>query len=203
MIKQSLNTIKSQLSDFIKLKDPDFFGDVSNIVVVSNIVGQDGKFAINTSGQNQSEHVVICTLVGVEEESHYKDQSYFTKSDNNSTIHSRNPEIKINLNLLFSCYSPSYEVALSLLGYVIIFFQNKSLFTSQNSPQLTNINRFTVELLTLSMEQSNHLWGFIGAKYMPSVTYKMRMLVFQEELIKAEGLPIMEVNENFNDINTK
>ena len=38
--------------------------------------------------------------------------------------------------------------------------------------------------------QQNHLWGALGAKYLPSVIYKVRMIVIQEALKADEQPPI-------------
>lgn len=56
------------------------------------------------------------------------------------------------------------------LSFIISFFQNKNVFNHQNSPELDEkIEKIIVDLYTLNLEQQNHLWGALGAKYMPSV----------------------------------
>ena len=36
-------------------------------------------------------------------------------------------------------------------------------------------------MYTLNFEQINHLWSILGAKYLPSVLYKVRQLTIEED----------------------
>ena len=198
MINHILSAIRNDLNDFIKVKDPTNFGDIDT-VVLSNLVNQNGELAFTTSSQNQSEHKIVITLVNVEEERILKEQNYFKKSPED-TIISLNPEIRVNLSVLFTAYSTSYDTSLRMLSYLLGFFQMKNVFNPQNTPELASIiAKATVELQTLSAEQNNHLWGYVGAKYIPSVVYRIKMLVIQEGQKKMEGPPISIIDEKFED----
>ena len=57
-----------------------------------------------------------------------------------------------------------------------------------------------MELVSPTFEQQNHIWGGMGAKYLPSVLYKVRMLVYRETL-ESEGAGLVKrvkttLNEN-------
>lgn len=199
MINRLLSAIRDKLNEFIKLKDPVNFGS-QDVVVLSNLVEQDGTLAFTTaSSNNQSEHKVVITLINVEEEKTFKEQKNFQKTTDD-TIINISPEIHINLSVLFTAYSTSYTSALMLLSYVLGFFQLENKFTPQNTPQLDGIlEKANVTLETLSAEQNNHLWGYLGAKYMPSVVYRMKMLTIQEGQKTAEGPPVTIIHENFKD----
>ena len=198
MIAQLLDTIKTELDEFISLKDPPMFGS-QEICVVSNLVEQDGNLAF-TSSSTSSDHIIVITVVNIEEERTFKDQVNYKKTDRD-TIINVNPEIRINLSVLFTAYSASsYTTSLQILSYVIGFMQMKNVFTPQNSPSLNGVvEKATITLNTLSAEQNNHLWGYLGAKYMPSVVYKIKMLTIQEDHKMAEGPPITIIKENFED----
>ena len=45
-------------------------------------------------------------------------------------------------------------------------------------------------------EQQNYLWGMVGGKYLPSVLYKFRLLVIQENTPTEAVSEITEINEN-------
>lgn len=199
MINRLLSAIRDKLNEFIKLKDPVNFGN-QDVVVLSNLVEQDGTLAFTTaSSNNQSEHKVVVTLINVEEEKTFKEQKNYQKTTND-TIVNINPEIHVNLSVLFTAYSTSYNSALMLLSYVLGFFQLENRFTPQNTPPLDGIiEKANVTLETLSAEQNNHLWGYLGAKYMPSIVYRIKMLTIQEGQQTAEGLPITIIKENFKD----
>lgn len=198
MINRILSAIKDELNEFVKLKDPINFG-LTDIVVLSNLVEQDGTLAFTTNNSNQSEHKIVLTLINLEEEKVFKEQQYFKKTTEDKII-TLNPELKIHLHILITAYSTSYETSLLILGYVLSFFQKKNVFTNQNTPSLNGLTaRANVELQTLTSEQNNHLWGYLGAKYMPSVVYKIKMLIFQEAQQTSEGLPITIINEYLED----
>ncbi len=202
MINRLLSEIRNELNEFIKVKDPTNFG-TQDIVVLSNLVDQNGTLAFTTSSNSQSEHKIVITLVNVEEDRIFKDQTNFRKTAQDSII-SLNPEIHINLSVLFTAYSTSYDTALRILGYVIGFFQMKNVFNPQNTPPLKGVvENASVILETLSAEQNNHLWGYIGAKYMPSVVYRIKMLTVQEGQIQAEGPPITKIMEKFEEKNNQ
>ena len=81
----------------------------------------------------------------------------------------------------------NYPEALKFISSVIEFFQGKSLFTHQNTPMLSeNANRLTVQMVNMDLQQLSNLWGNIGAKYIPSVIYKIRMLTYNENMIQEE-----------------
>ena len=46
----------------------------------------------------------------------------------------------------------------------------------------------------MGLEQQNHLWGYLGAKYLPSICYKVRMLVVQEQLGLGQQPGIGEIS---------
>ncbi len=202
MINRLLIAIRNELNEFIKVKDPTNF-DTQDIVVLSNLVDQNGKLVFTTSTNNQSEHKIVITLVNVEEDRTFKDQTNFKKTAQHSVI-TRNPDIYINLSVLFTAYSTSYETSLLILGYVIGFFQMKNFFNPQNTPALMGVvENASVILETLSAEQNNHLWGYLGAKYMPSLVYRMKMLTVQEGQIQTEGPPVTKIMEKFEEKNNQ
>jgi len=111
------------------------------------------------------------------------------------TIQIIRPEVKLNLYLLFTAYFPSdYFEALKMLSLVIGFFQKRNTFNTSNSPGLdSKIKDMNLELYTLNMEQQNHLWGSLGAKYTPSVLYKMRLISISDDEIDGTQEPITEI----------
>ena len=69
------------------------------------------------------------------------------------------------------------------------------MFTSENSPGLDpRIEKLIVELYSLSFEQQHHLWGILGAKYLPSVMYRVRMITIQEAQAIDEQEALKEIN---------
>lgn len=146
------------------------------------------------------------TLVNIEEERMVKAQLPYEPSVSSGSLKRRNPEIKLNLFLLFAANfdagtsgSANYKESLKRLSGVIGFFQSRSIFTQENSPGLdSSITRLTAELYTLPMEQQNYLWAALGAKYLPSVIYKIRLITIQEGVQLGSDKPITQVEANLN-----
>jgi uncharacterized membrane protein len=146
-------------------------------VILSGIINQDGSIA--ASGENK----ILLTLINIERENIGK----------NNGAH-------INLYVLFSAYfgGGNYPEALRFLSFIIGYLQSKSVFSKSNTPKMgENIEKLIFEMENLSTERLNNVWATLGAKYMPSVCYKVRMLVFDDTVIR-EFRPVVSgiTNEN-------
>lgn len=92
------------------------------------------------------------------------------------------PELKINLHVLFSAHFKLYDQALKYLSFVLQFFQAHPVFTSEEFPALdSRLGKLVVELQSLNFEQLNQIWAFIGGKQLPSVLYKVRLVIVQDQ----------------------
>lgn len=176
-----------------------FEGDVK--IVLENIARlQDSNSAGTTANR------IILSLVNIEEDRISKNPENFTRTDDNRVIY-RNPAIPVNLYCLFA-YNPAetdneftnhYEEGLMYVSYVMRFFQHRNVFTPQNSPALDpGIEKLIAELHSLGFEQLNHLWAVLGGKYLPSVLYKFRLVMIDENLQQAEGELIKNVDIHSN-----
>lgn len=187
MIDKTLTFLLNALNDYFETSD-------EPKVVLSNIVAQDG------SADHLPGNSILLTLVNVEEEKVLKSQTPYIKESNGS-ISKINPEIKINLSVLFSANfsHKNYDQALKYLSGILRFFQARNVFDHQNSPTLDpEIDKLILELITPSFEQLNHMWGFLGAKYMPSVMYKVRMLTIQESKVIESVEGVAGINKEFS-----
>jgi hypothetical protein len=183
MIHVAVEHIINELNAYLSVKISE-----SSKAVQNTLLKQDG------TPQNNIEDKIVVSLVNVEEERIAKDPNTFKKRVD-GTLEVINPEIKLNLYLLFVAYAPSdYNEALKMISYVIGFFQKKNIFTGSNAPGLDpRIANMNMELFTLNFEQQNHLWGSLGAKYLPSVLYKLRIIPVADEEIKGSGDAITKI----------
>lgn len=103
----------------------------------------------------------------------------------------REPDVKINVHVLIGAYFSRYDEALKYIAMVITFFQSHPVFTPGEYPALDPaLERLAVELLSPTYEQLNQIWGFVGAKQLPSVVYKIRMVVLQDTAPQAIRPPV-------------
>lgn len=167
MIYEALTCLASEMNDYLKLK----LSATEDKIVLSGLVNPDGSMAV------QGENKVLLTLVNLEKETAVKKPVVVNKA----------VDININLYVLFSAYfgSTNYPEALRFLSFVVGFLQQKNVFTRTNTPRLDKgIYKLVVEMETLTSERLNNLWGTLGAKYIPSVLYKVRMLTYDESVLR-------------------
>ena len=185
MIFEAVNFIAEEMNEFLRNK----LKVKEDKVIISSIVDQNGAIAI------QGENKIIITLTNIEKE-------ISIKSGGNISVgqsFSKAPLVNINLYLLFSAYfnSNNYAEALRFISFVIAYFQSHNVFTRSGSSGLDQkIDKLIMEMANVSTEQLNNIWGTIGAKYMPSVLYKMRMLTFDDSII-SEIRPVISGLDNF------
>lgn len=200
MLRTALEFITEELKAFIKNKDPLVFENEIN-VVASSLMKPDGTFAIKATTDGET-FKVIATLVNIEEDRIAESQQYFQRSNDKIKYH--NPPVNLNLYLLFSAFADNYFTELRLLSYVISFFQGNPVFNSSVFPHMNSktdpakpwqkVDKLIATLHPLSFEQQNNLWASLGAKYMPSVLYKIRTITFTDTEYKMEAPPITEVS---------
>lgn len=197
MIHSALEFLTQELNAFIRLKVGD---PITTRVYLSGVTNEQG-IAIPDQSLGLS-------LINIEEERTNKEQqSRFINSV--GKVEKRNPEIQLNLYVLITANfqnkianntSDDYVEGLKQLSYAIAFFQSKNVFTPENSPALSgfdaNLSKIVVELYSYSFEQLYNFWSVVGAKYLPSVLYKVKTLRIQENAIQESGEPIEQIFVN-------
>ena len=185
MITQALTYISSKINTAF------FTPNGTPRVILGNIA------TLNDAGVSESN--VLLSLINIEEEVLLRNPENFFKRDQ-SVIY-KNPPIHVNVSIIFGAYLPNqnqlgtnYEGSIVKIQKVIGFFQRQRIFERDSSPDLpAGIEQLTFELINLSLEQLHHLWSMLGGKYIPSVAYKMRMVVIDEALESLEAPLITQV----------
>ena len=189
MIYEALSCLTEEINQYFRIR----LKVSEDKVVLSAILNQDGTIAI------QGENKILVTLVNIEKESIGKSNSGIPGS---SMLINKSSALTINLYVLFSAYfsNGNYPEALRFISFIIAYFQQNSVFTRLNTPRLdVDIEKLVFEMASISPEQLNNIWGSLGAKYMPSVVYKVRMLTFDNNIIR-EYRPLITGVENDNNI---
>ena len=169
-----------------------------------------------------SKTAVVLSIVNIEEDKTMKNQSVYLKETNNNTTISRykHPTQHLIISLLFSSYNKDlskYLDGLDKLRTIISYFQqNNSFYYKNDYTELIEYTTFmgktelekedyskiTTESVSLSMDQLNQMWSYLGSKYMPSVLYKMRLCTIQdtttiqEKVIKKVKIDLWENDKN-------
>lgn len=98
------------------------------------------------------------------------------------------PPLHLNLFLVIGVY---YEAAqlrygLDLLTTAISILQGQPLWDHQNTPGLPDgLQKLIFEMESLDFHQQSHIWGHLGGKYLPSVVYKLRMIIIDDGAVQA------------------
>lgn len=161
-------------------------------VAPGGLVDENGKWAV-------ADGTVGLALVSVDEERVLRSQVPDRVYLNGSHVVVE-PELKLNLQVVFASRHHSYDHALRYLSYVLKFFQAHPSFTPDEYPAMDpSIQKLNVELLSYGPEQLNQLWAYLGAKYLPSAVYRVRMVVLQDVEPRGIGQPITKIAASFRD----
>ena len=179
MIEKAMNFLKGELNNVLSAR----FQSNENLAVLSSLSNPDGTLPAVIANK------IVLTLINVERETAATGGAWPARGG--AEGHERvSPPLALNLFLLVTAsFSGNYGEALKFLGSVMGFFQGKPSFSTQNSPAFpTEMEKLNLDLVNLSIHEINNVWSILGAKYMPSVVYKVRMLVVQENWV-VERIP--------------
>ena len=169
------------LTDFLNQKLKISYGLDNDPVLASSLINPDGSIIDNI------ENKIIISVINMEHETFAKSQQNYKKNGN--SYGKIAPSIHLNLYLLISANygSKNYLEAFKMLSKVISTFQANPYFTTQENPTLESpLNKLTLEIYNIPITELSHIWSGIGAKYVPSIVYKMRMITIQEDKIDKE-----------------
>ncbi len=129
---------------------------------------------------------VSVLLVNLEQENTLRAADPYVRLLADGTVEKIQPDIRLNLYVLFVAHYQQYEDALRNLSLVIQYFQSHRLITHQDAPELSdNIEKLVIELVTMSFSDQNEVWGSLRSHYHPSVFYKVKMVTFQSDATSA------------------
>ncbi|WP_299683497.1 Pvc16 family protein [uncultured Dokdonia sp.] len=167
MIQEAFQYTQNVFNQYIKRK----FDLDENIVVINSIIDNEG----NTPLENQNK--IVLSLIHIDQEI---TKPFYTKDrkgfDTNHTSMLETENYTIDM-LVTPCFD-DYSEALKFLNASIQFFQAYAVL------DITTHSDFPEGLQKLSFDlqkgtdytQMHNLWNALGAKYQPSLIYKMRSI---------------------------
>ncbi len=179
MIDKTLTFILGEINTLLSNR----YQSSESPAVLSSLSNPDGT--VPPSIENK----IVLSLINLEREAAANGSSWPMRTEGNS-FGRVSPPLGINLLVLVTaCFQTNYTDGLKLLGSVVGLFQGKPSFNAQNTAGFPpDIDKLSVEMVNLTLHEINNVWAVLGAKYMPSVAYKIRMLVIQENWL-AERIP--------------
>lgn len=170
MLDSVLGFFAAEINGYLQART----GITGNVVTVSGLVDETGKYAV------EDDRVAI-SIINLQQETTYKDPlPEFKYSNGRHAV--LEPALKLNLSIMFAARFTVYEQALKYISHVLTFFQAHPVFTPETHPGLGGgIQRLSADLQTLSYDELNQIWAYIGGKYLPSVVYRVRLLSIQDQ----------------------
>jgi hypothetical protein len=182
MIDTAVTVIANRLNQYLK----NAFELTEDVVAVSNILEQDGSLAAHVANK------VVVFLVNIE-----KDSTAGNRPEQRSLGAVRNPSgyppLRLNLYLMFAASfgGKNYPESLKFISNTIAFFQRSPVFDHQTCPELDKrVEKLILDMENISLRDLSSLWGVLSGKYLPSVLYKVRMLTFDTDDVKA-AIPVL------------
>jgi hypothetical protein len=183
MIDAAISHISNRLNQYLKHT----FDLSEDVVVISNIVDQDGSIGAHTNDK------LVVFLVNLEKDTVPYSQAGRAMGADRSVITQR--PIYLNAYLMFAgCFSgKNYSEALKFISQTITFFQGNPVFDHQNSPELDRkLDKLILDMVNLDIQDLSSLWGVLSGKYLPSVLYKMRMINIDSGDVRELGTAIRQ-----------
>jgi hypothetical protein len=192
MIDKALKHVVGELNDYFYAVMPPLAPASTNRerVIAGSLFDLDGK--VNTKAKDK----VVAQIVNLQEDRVYHSVDVYKRRDD-GTGELMRPEIKVNVFVLFVANISDYSESMKMLSWVIAFFQHRHRFDYSAVTGLADrTGHFTFELHSMTFEQQNHLWGALGAKYMPSVMFKLGIVDIRDEQLRAEVPPVLDIAAN-------
>lgn len=185
MINKALQFTNDILDQFLRNR----FGLTESKVILNNLIENSG--AIPLVNQNK----VVISLINIEKETS-KPFYIRNKRLENGSYADVNPAERYNLDLLISGNFDDYNETLKFINAVILFFQiNVAVDASSFSSIPAGLSKLEFEIEKIGYHQMHSLWTAMGAKYQPSVIYKLRLVTIQGN--EAEGFtPMVSQSSN-------
>ncbi|NEP05361.1 MAG: DUF4255 domain-containing protein [Okeania sp. SIO2G4] len=169
MIEYVISFLKNKLNNYIRVK-----------------TGSQGFEVVFIQERNQKEisfqdNAITTLLVNLEEDYTFRSGAAYERMPHGGVNAPNNPNLYLNLYVLFAANFTDYSQSLKFLSLIIKYFQSHRLFDHNNSPNLNDeIEKLTLELVNLPFTEQREVWAALGMSYIPSVIYKVRMVVFTD-----------------------
>jgi len=179
MIDKTFDFILDELNGFLGIRYP----SSEPHVVLSNLSNLDGTVPA------QIENKLVLSLINIEREAAAAVSAMQMRPQNGEYVR-LNPPLNLNLYVLVSAhFGNNYAESLKFLSGAMGFFQAKPVYGREEAPDFPRgLEKLSLEMVNLSFQDLNNVWGNLGGRYIPSVVFKARMLTIQEGWI-TERVP--------------
>ena len=166
-------------------------------VVLTNLVDIDGT--PNDDARNR----IVMLMVNLRNETMVSSYQPYAQVPSGQYANVAAP-LYLDPYLLFYAFfeGKRYPEGLERLDATISYFQQNPVFTRSSLPALQDVSdKVALEFANLDPTDLNHLLGAVGAKFLPSAFYKLRMVAFDDRQARAfaERVSGLETPERMRD----
>lgn len=168
MIFAAIDHVQKKLNQYLMTS----YGTQQDVVVVSNMIAQDG------SAISYANNKLVISLVNIEKDTLPK-TLYPAHSRSSQQLRNGNTPLHFNLYILISANfaGERYEEGLKIISHTLQYFQRTPFYDHNNSPDLdAAIDKLILEIENIDLQNLHGIWSTVGNKYMPSILYKLRMV---------------------------
>lgn len=184
MINKALQFTKNILDQFLRNR----FALDEDKVILNYLIESSGSLPL--ANQNK----IVLSLINIEKETNKPFYGRNQKLENGNYAEV-NPTDLYNLFLLISSNFDNYSETLSYLNAVILFLQaNNTLNEKLSSAFPENLKKLEFEIEKISYHDMHSLWTAMGAKYQPSVIYKIRLIALQSNEVLGFTTGISQIS---------
>lgn len=174
MIHVALDLIATDLNAHLQRQQ----GDHLPQLVLSHLADRDGALPV------ESENKVILLLTSFEPETHARDFPRRTRTLPN--VAQRVDPLALSLHVVFAATHRHYKTALAALSSIIGYLNAKPVFDHGNTPRMpSTLGAFSLHLERLDYAELNYLWSYLGASYLPSANYTVRVVAAGQSEIQS------------------
>lgn len=153
-------------------------------VVLSNLVDHQGKINEDTRDK------VVMTLYNITHETTISTYTAAQAGQGGYAIVPAPLYIDLHVMVIANFIERAYADGLTAIARIISYFQQNPALTHDNAPQLDpGVDKIVLEFTSLSPVDVNYVIGMLGAKYLPSVFYKLRLIPFASSAMQARTYP--------------
>jgi len=211
MIANVFEVLARELDTYFKAAPSRTFSNDINPVIPGKAPGADNDPVVQIVGfleqEDQQEFIrfpmnrVTPILINMEEEGHLRPSDRYSRISTNGAREPVFPDVRLNLYVLFVSHFLDYTDALYYLGLTVRYFQAHPVLNHKDVPEmLPEIDKLIVELVTLPFNEQNEVWNALRSAYHPSVLYRVKMVVFQDQPSVLGAGEIKEINIDTDDL---
>ncbi|HAA11571.1 MAG TPA: DUF4255 domain-containing protein [Cytophagales bacterium] len=174
MIHETLLLFRDKLNHYIKLKA----GLSDDVVEFVDGSIDPIRFPLNR---------IAPIVVNIQEERTLRPGDYYKPVERNGLQTEIAPPIRIKLLVLFVARFKDYAQGLRFLSLIIRFFQANRVIDRDVAPDLPEeVDRLFIELMSMPVNEQNDIWNALRTYYLPSVAYRVNLLVYKDGETLAE-----------------